>query len=103
VKTGAFRKLPSKIPCEKYDFEIIMSTFFIEILVDYGNPIIYFFSDCCGCFVYIKAKIPVKQKILWSVCIIISIVFLTIYLFIQGFERGRAPKMPTEELSQSVR
>lgn len=50
-----------------------------------------------------RLKIPGKQKILWSVCIIISFVFLTIYLFIQGFESGRDPKMPAEELSQPVR
>lgn len=50
-----------------------------------------------------KLKIPGKQKILWAVCIIISILFLTIYLLIKGFERGRDPKMPAEELSQPVR
>ncbi|HCN51698.1 MAG TPA: hypothetical protein DIT10_21875 [Chryseobacterium sp.] len=66
--------------------------------------LLFIFSVTAVAVLFIsKLKILVKQKILWSVCIIISIVFLTIYLFIQGFERGRNPKMPTEELSQSVR
>ncbi|WP_312296657.1 hypothetical protein [Chryseobacterium sp.] len=49
------------------------------------------------------SKISKRQKILWSVCIFISLVFLAMYILIQGFERGRDPERPAEELNQPAK
>ena len=68
-----------------------------------GILLFIFLITAVAVFLVSLLKIPRKQKVLWIVCMIISIVFLTIYLFIQGFERGRDPEMPMEDLNQPIK
>jgi len=54
-------------------------------------------------FIITRLKISKNAKIAWSVLVIIIVTGIIIYLFIQGFERGRDPKMPKDELQNALR
>lgn len=51
-----------------------------------------------------RLKIPMLQKVIWSVLAAIMMISLIVYLFIQGFERGRDPRTPSNEgLNQPIK
>lgn len=68
-----------------------------------GIIIVFVFIIALLMLLLSKSKISKRQKILWSVCIFISLVFLAMYILIQGFERGRDPERPAEELNQPAK
>lgn len=68
-----------------------------------GIIIVLIFIIALPLFFISKLKISKGQKIWWSAGFIILVLCLIIYLFIQGFEKGRDPKMPAEELHQPVK
>jgi Na+/phosphate symporter len=50
-----------------------------------------------------RLKIPMLQKIVWSVLAFTIMISLIVFLFIQGFEKGRDPLAPShEELNQPI-
>lgn len=50
-----------------------------------------------------RLKISGSQKIIWSVLAVLAIFLIIAYLLIQGFERGRDPVRPAEELQDSLK
>ncbi|MDR2238573.1 MAG: hypothetical protein LBE92_20785 [Chryseobacterium sp.] len=50
-----------------------------------------------------RLKISKTQKIIWSVGTVLAIFLIIAYLLIQGFERGRDPVRPAEELQDSLK
>ncbi len=57
-----------------------------------GIIIVFVFIIALPMLLLSKSKISKRQKILWPVCIFISLVFLAMYILIQGFEREETLK-----------